>query len=575
MQNSEVVRIFRDISSILQIKGENPFRIRAYERAAQNIESLNEELSGFLKRGALSEIPGIGKDLADKIKEYAATGKIKMYQKLKRSVPAGLLDLLGVPSLGPKTVKLLYEKLKIKSIPQMEAAIKKNKLRGIFGIKEKTAANILKGIEILKRGRQRLPLAQADLIAQEFLKPLKNLPEVKKISVAGSLRRQKETIRDIDILAVSNQPQKLMRSFISLPQVKDVQARGETKSSVRTADGVQVDCRAVKESSYGAALIYFTGSKNFNISLRQLAIKKGLKINEYGIFSVTKGGVQDRFIAGKTEEEVFKTLGLQYIEPELREDTGELELAKNRGLPELLQLKDIKGDLHVHSEWSDGADSIEQLALAAKKLGYSYIAVTDHSQGLKIAGGLTPAELTKKKKEIEKINKKIKDFRVLFGTEAEISSSGKIDYKEETLKQFDIVIAAIHSGFKQSKEQLTERIIRACANKYVHIIAHPTGRLWGTREAYEVDLDKIFRVAKETNTCLEINAFLKRMDLNGSNAARGRESGARFAIGTDSHSVQWLGNMRFGVSIARRGWLTAGDVINTLSVDKLLKTIRK
>ena len=575
MQNSEVVQTFRDIASILQIKGENPFRIRAYERAAQNIEGLSEDLSGFLKRDALSEIPGIGNDLADKIKEYAATGKIKMYERLKRSVPAGLLDLLDVPSVGPKTAKLLYEKLKIKNIPQLEAAIKKNKLRSIFGIKEKTAANILKGIEILKRGRERLPLAQADLIAQEFLEALKRLPEVKKISVAGSLRRQKETVRDIDILVVSNQPQKLMRSFISLPQVKDVQARGETKSSVRTAEGIQVDCRVVKMGSYGAALIYFTGSKNFNIRLRQLAIKKGLKINEYGIFSVAKGGVQGRFIAGKAEEEVFKTLGLQYIEPELREDTGELELARKKGLPELLQLKDIRGDLHVHSSWSDGADSIEGLALAAKKLGYSYIGVTDHSQSLKIAGGLAPAELTKKKKEIEKVNKKIKNFRVLFGTEAEIDSSGRIDYKDELLKQFDIVIAAVHSGFKQPKEQLTGRITRACANKYVHIIAHPTGRLWGTREAYEVDLDKIFRVAKETNTCLEINAFLNRMDLNGLNAARGKQLGARFAIGTDSHSAQWLGNMKFGVSIARRGWLTRGDVINTLSVDKLLRVIKK
>lgn len=559
---------------MLEIKGENPFRIRAYERAAQNIEGLTEELTEFLKRGTLSEIPGIGRDLSEKIKEFVSTGRIKMHEDLKKSIPCGLLDLLSIPSVGPKTVKLLYEKLKVKNIPGLESAIKKNKLRGIFGIKEKTVENILKGIGILKRGRERLPLAQATLIAEEFLKPLKSLPEVKKISAAGSLRRQKETVRDIDILVVSNKPQKVMDRFVRLPLVKDVQAQGRTKSSVRTAEGVQVDCRVVEDKSYGAALIYFTGSKNFNIKLRQMNIKKGLKINEYGIFSSAKRG-GDRFIAGKTEEEVFKVLGLQYIEPELREDAGEIELAKKKGLPELLQLKDIKGDLHIHSNWSDGVNTIEELVSAAKNLGYSYIAVTDHSQSLKVANGLNPQELRKKRQQIDKINKKAKNFRVLYGTEAEIDSCGKIDYSDRLLKEFDIVIAAIHSGFKQSKEQLTKRIIRACGNKYVNIIAHPTGRLWGAREAYEIDLDKIFKTAKETNTYLEINAFLNRMDLNGSNCRRGKELGTRFAIGTDSHAAQWLNNIKFGISLARRGWLTKNDVINTLSVDKLLKTIKK
>jgi DNA polymerase (family 10) len=569
MKNLEISSIFRNIVKILEIKGDNPFRIRAYERAAQNIEGLTEDIEDVIRQDRLTDIPGIGKDLAERIKEFVQKGKITVYEDLKKSIPEGLLDLLRIPSVGPKTAKLLYEKLKIKSIPDLEAAIKKNKLSGIFGIKEKTIENISKGIALIKRGKERMSLATAIRVADEFIGALQRLSEVKKISPAGSLRRQKESVRDIDILVISDKPEKITRTFTSLPAAGEILAKGETKSSVRTKDGLQVDCRVVEEKSFGAALLYFTGSKNFNIKLRQLAIKKGLKINEYGVF---RG---NRFICGRTEEEIFKILRMAYVEPELREDTGEIELAKAFKLPRLIETKDLKGDLHVHSEWSDGGNTIEEITLACQKRGYSYVAITDHSQSLKVAGGLSRQELKKKKAEIDKANARLKGLRILYGTEADIDSEGKIDYKDEILKTFDVVVAAIHTGFKQSEKQLTKRLIRACQNKYVHIIAHPTGRLWGARDAYALDWGALFKVAKETNTHLEINAFPNRLDLNDLNCRRAKENGVKLAIDTDAHAAEQLESIKLGISVARRGWLEKKDVINTLSLDELLKVIKK
>jgi DNA polymerase (family 10) len=569
MKNLEVAKIFRDIAKILEIKGDNPFRIRAYERAAQNIEGITEDIENFIQEDKLMEIPGIGKDLESKIKEIVKTGKSKFYQDLKKTIPEGLLNLLNIPSVGPKTAKLLFDKLKIKSVSDLEQAIKKNKLQGIFGIKEKTIENILKGIEVLKRGKERRTLAQATLVAEEFVNALKKLPEVKKISTAGSLRRQKETVRDIDILMTSDKTEKVMEVFTKIPSVKDVLAEGETKSSVRTKDDVQVDCRVVEDKSFGAALLYFTGSKNFNIKLRQLAIKKGLKINEYGVFR------KQKFICGRTEQEIFKLLDLAYIEPEMREDNGEIALAQKFKLPKLIEKQDLKGDLHAHSLWSDGNNSIEEMAKAAKDLGYSYIAMTDHSQSLKVANGLSVADLRKKQREIEKLNKRLKDFRILYGTEVDIDSGGNIDYKDNILKEFDIAVAAIHGGFKQSKEQLTRRIIKACKNKYVHIIAHPTGKLWGERDAYEIDLDEILKAAQDTNTHLEINAFPQRLDLNDLHCRRAKEMGVKLAIGTDAHEASQLQVVKFGIAVARRGWLESEDVINTLGTEELLREIKK
>jgi DNA polymerase (family X) len=569
MLNTFIAQVFRDIAKILEIKGENRFRIRAYERAAGNIESLADDLQLLISEGRLNEIPGIGPDLSAKIIEIAATGKSVFFEGLKKTIPPGMLDLLNIPSVGPKTAKLLFEQAGIQSIADLEKAIADNKLKPIFGIKEKTIENIRKGIEVFKRGRERMSLAEASVAAESFIDVLKGLPEVALLSVGGSLRRRKETVRDIDILMVSEKAAKVMDVFVSLPQVKEVLAHGKTKSSIRTSDDIQVDCRVVDAKSYGAALLYFTGSKNFNIKIRQLAIKKGLKINEYGVF---KG---ERFICGGSEREIFSLLGLAYIEPELREDTGEIELAGKSLLPRLIEEKDIRGDFHVHSHWSDGQNSVEDIARACIRKGYSYVAITDHSQSLKVARGLDRAALKKKKAEIKKANKRLKDFTILFGAEVDIDADGELDYGRDTLEEFDIVIAAIHTGFKQSKERLTQRIIKACQNKYVHIIAHPTGKLKGQREPYIIDFDAICRVARETNTALEINSFPARLDLNDINCRYALEKGVRFAIDTDAHSLEHLDGMRYGVSVARRGWLTRKDALNTLPLDKLLKSIKK
>ncbi len=565
-----MVDIFRNIAEILEIKGENVFRIRAYQKAADTIEGLAEDIENFVSQGRLGDIPGIGADLSAKIKEIVATGKLGFYEELKKSIPEGLLELLTIPSVGPKTAGLLFDKLKVKSIQDLENAITKGKLEGIPGIKEKTVENILKGIELIKRVKERMPFAVARQLAEDFLGALRRIKEVKLVFPAGSLRRCRETVRDIDILAVSDKPRKVMDVFTSLKQVKEVLANGETKSSVRSYDGVQIDCRVVEEKSLGAALVYFTGSKNFNIRIRQFAQKKGWKINEYGVFSS-----DGKYLAGRTEEEIFKLFKMQFIEPELREDSGEIELALKNKLPKLVETGDIQGDLHCHSIYSDGGNSIEEMALAARKKGYAYIALTDHSQSLKVAGGMSIESLSRKKKEIESLNRKWKDFRVLYGTEADIDSQGGMDYPDRILKEFDIVVAAIHTGFRQSPEQLTKRIIRACQNKFVHIISHPTGRLWGVRDSYELNLEEIFKAAKETNTALEINSFPQRLDLNGQNSRFAKKIGVKLAVNTDSHAIEHLDNISLGICVARSGWLEAKDVINTLPLDELLRTIKK
>ncbi|MFA5276380.1 MAG: DNA polymerase/3'-5' exonuclease PolX [Candidatus Omnitrophota bacterium] len=569
MNVAELSAVLRNIASILEIRDENVFRIRAYEKAAENIERFPNTLETLIKEDKLSEIPGIGKDLSSKIKEFYATGKIKAYEDLKKTTPPGLLELLNIPSVGPKTAKLLFEKLKINNLSSLEKAITRNKLKNLPGIKEKTIQNIAKGIEIVKRGRKRMTLQQAMELSDTFLSSMSKTPGVSDIETAGSLRRKAETVGDIDILIISKEPEKIMNTFVKLPEVKTILAKGETKSSIRTKNDIQVDCRVLEQKSFGAALLYFTGSKDFNIKLRQLAIKKGLKINEYGVFK------ENKFICGRTEEEIFKALGMSFVVPELRENKGEIELALKGKLPELIGLKDIKGDLHVHSEWSDGLNSISEMVQSAKALGYSYIAVTDHSESLKVAGGLNVKRLIEKKREIDRINSHMSNFRVLLGTEAEIDSDGNIDYNDKVLKEIDMVVAAIHSGFKQGKSKLSKRIIKACSNKYVHIIAHPTGRLWGARDAYELDFKEIFKAAHDTNTALEINSYPERLDLNDNNARAAVEAKVKLAVNTDAHKAEQLKSIQFGLAVARRAWVAKDNVINTLTLDNLLKNIKK
>ncbi|MBI5050473.1 MAG: DNA polymerase/3'-5' exonuclease PolX [Nitrospirae bacterium] len=570
MKNPEIARIFNEIADILEIKGENLFRIRAYRRAAQNIDGFSKDVAETPEK-ELTEIPGIGHDLAGKIIEYVNTGHLEFYEDLKKEVPSGLVEILSVPGLGPKTAKLLFEKLKIKDINALERLAKEGKLKGLPGIQAKTEENILKGIEMVKRRSERLPLGRVLPLAEEILRKLKETAPVKELCVAGSLRRWKDTIKDIDILATSRDAKKVMGVFVHLPQVKDVLAQGPTKSSIVTHEGIQVDLRVVEEDSFGAALAYFTGSKNHNIRLRELAIKKGLKINEYGIFKTATG----EKIGGRNEEDVYKILGLPFIEPEIREDNGEIEAAVSGKLPELVTIKDIKGDLHVHTKWSDGSHSFEELIAAAKKKGYGYIAITDHSKGLGVARGMSIEQLMKQNKEIKAINKTLKNFKLLSGTEVDIRSDGTLDYPDDVLSGLDIVIASIHSGFRQGREQLTKRLVSAMENPYVSVIAHPTGRLIGERDAYEVDMEKFLKTAKETGTAIEINAYPLRLDLSDIYAKKAKEMGIPIVINTDTHLILQFDYMAYGVGIARRGWLESKDVLNTYDYAVLLTHLKK
>jgi DNA polymerase (family 10) len=571
MKNQEIAEIFNNIADILEIKEENPFRIRAYRKAARNIESLQKDIEKVARKEKLTAIPGIGKDLAGKIEEYISKGKIKAYEDLKRGVSKGVLELMTIPDVGPKTAKLLSEKLKIKSIKELEKKASQGKVKGIPGIKEKTVTNILRGIGFLKKSGERTPLGHALKICDEITSKLKKLPEVKRIAPAGSLRRMKETVKDIDILITSNKPQRIMEVFTRMPQVKDVLVHGPTKSSVMTKYNIQVDVRVVEPSSFGSALCYFTGSKSHNIALRKMAVGKGLKINEYGVFRAKT----NKKIAGAEEKDIYKALNLAYVEPELREDKGEIELALKDKLPSLVEPGDIKGDLHVHTEDSDGALSMEEIASTCQGMGYEYVVITDHSQTLRIAGGLKEKDLIKNIKKIRKLNKKFKKIRLLAGSEVDILSDGRMDYKNSVLKELDFVIGAIHSGFKQSKEALTRRIVKAMETGYVNMIAHPTGRLMGVRGPYEIDLQKILKVARDTNTALEINAYPERLDLDDDASRRAKETGVMLGIATDTHTKEQFRNMSFGVSVARRGWLEKKNVLNTLSLNSFLKRIKK
>lgn len=570
MKNQEIARIFNDIADLLEIKGENPFRIRAYRRAAQNIEGLAKDVAEIPK-DELIKIPGIGQDLAGKIEEYVKTGRLQFYENLKKEVPEGLSLLLSVPSLGPKTAKLFFEKLKIKNLEDLERFAREHKLSGLPGIKEKTEENILKGIEMLKRGMERQPLGKVLPVANDILKHLKSKAPVEKLSIAGSIRRWKDTIKDIDVLATSQDPKAVMNAFVHLPHVKDILMHGPTKSSVIIHEGLQVDLRVVEEDSFGAALAYFTGSKAHNIRLREMAVKSGLKINEYGIFREK----DEKKLGGEKEEDIYRILGLPYIPPELREDSGEIEAAIEGRLPKLVELRDIKGDLHVHSKWSDGSHDFEELIDEAKKRGYEYVAITDHSKGLAIARGLSAERLMEEKKEIDAINKRLRGFRLIAGIEVDIRSDGHMDFPDEILKKMEIVVASIHSGFRQNREQITKRLVSAMRNPYVSIIAHPTGRLIGERDPYDVDMNEILNVAKETRTAIEINAYPLRLDLNDIHAKMAKEMGIPIVISTDTHIISQFDYMGYGVSIARRAWLEKEDILNTLSYNSLIKALRK
>ena len=569
MKNQQIAKIFTEIAELLELKEENIFRVRAYRRAAQNIDGLPRDVAA-LSEEELAAIPGIGKDLTGKIHEYLATGKVAKHEELKKEIPAGVLELLRVPGLGPKTAKLLYEKKKITGIEELEAATRAGKLAGLPGIQKKTEENILQGIELIKRGSERRPLGRVLPLAEDIVRRVRDGAPIGQIVVAGSIRRWKETVNDIDILCTCRQPEKVMETFVKLPHVSRILAQGPTKSSIIAEDGIQVDLRVVEEDSFGAALQYFTGNKQHNIKLREMAVRAGLKINEYGVFTEP----EEKKIGGEKEADVYKALKLPFVPPELREDTGEIEAAERGTLPDLVAIGDIRGDLHVHTKWSDGSHDLDAVVEAARKRGYRYIAITDHSKGLGIAHGLDEARLVEQINLIDETNRRHADFAILKGTEVDIRSDGRLDLSDDALAALDIVVASIHSGFKQPREQITKRLLSAIRNPCVSVIAHPTGQLIGERDAYDVDLEAVLKEAARYGVAMEINAYPLRLDLNDTQVKLAKEYGLSFVIGTDTHVISQYDFMIYGVSVARRGWLEQKDILNTLEYGQLIRRLK-
>jgi DNA polymerase (family 10) len=578
MKNQELSKIFFEMADYLEIDGVS-FKPFAYRKVALVLDNLKEDIGDIYRSGgvkALKGIPGVGEGIAAAIEEYLKNGKIKHFEELKKKLPLKVDELMKVEGLGPKKIKTLYRELGVKNLKDLGKVAKAHKIAPLFGFGEKTEKNILQGLEFLKQSKGRFLLGEIMPTVKSVIERLESQKEIKEISVAGSVRRQKETIGDIDILVVSDNIEKTAKFFVSLPEVEKIWAEGSTKCSVRFKEGFDVDLRMVKKESFGSALQYFTGSKEHNIVTRKIAIEKGLKLSEYGVF---RGKKQ---IAGRTEEDVYKALGLLFIAPELREDDGEIKAALDGKLPDLVELKDIKGDLHCHSH-PDGVlnshgteKSIMELAETAMDLGYEYLGISDHTKFLAFDGGLNEKQLLEQSELIGKINKKFGGkFRILHGCEANILNDGSIDIADEVLEKLDYVIAGVHSSMKMEKAEMTARIIKAMENKNVDIISHPTGRLIGARDEYQMDFNKILETAQKTGTILEINSAPIRLDLNGFNARMSKAHGIKMIINTDSHQKEQLGLMEYGVGQARRGWAEKSDIVNTNSVEKLFEFFKK
>ena len=566
VQNAEIVAMFDQTADLLEIKGENQFRVRAYHRAARTIEGLPQSVRNLLSAEKdLTELPGIGKDLAGKIADIVKTGHFKLLEQLKKILPGQLGDMAALPGLGPKRVKLLYDKLKVRTLDDLRRAIKTgrvNELRGFGPTIEKKLAGALEKPMAIKRFKLAVAEAEAEALVG-FLR------DGGRVVVAGSYRRRRDTVGDLDILVTTKQGPAVGAKLTRYENVAEVLAHGPTRTTVVLRSGLQVDVRAVPEQSYGAALLYFTGSKAHNIALRSLANERDWKLNEYGLFS------GKRRIAGATEEEVYKKLGLTYIPPELREDRGEIALAKANKLPHLVTVADMRGDLHVHSDWTDGTASIEAMAAAAQACGYEYMALTDHSRRVAMAHGLDPARVSRQIREVDKLNAKLKGFTILKGIEVDILKDGRLDLPDSILSRLDVVVASVHSFFDLAREAQTDRVVRAMENRHVSILGHPTGRLIGEREPYDIDMDHVISAAHDLGCYLEINAEPDRLDLNDIHAHAAKSKGVKVAVSTDAHSVNGFQYMRFGIDQARRGWLTADDVINTRSLAELRKLLKR
>lgn len=575
MNNQDVARTFSLLADMLDIEGrENKFAILAYRRAAEQIANLNRDINTIAQAGELRSIAGIGQAIADKITSLLSSGSFDLLDRMKKAIPAGVVDMLAIPDMGPKRAKMLWEQAGITSIDELEQAARAGKLAGLPGVGPKMEAKIIANIEVTKkRGvSDRTPLGVAYPLAHAMLKRLMYVDSVRRASVAGSLRRMKETIGDIDLLVASEAVDPVMEVFVELPEVAEIIARGPTKSSVRLHTGQQVDLRVIQPQHWGAALQYFTGSKDHNVRVREIALKKGYSLNEYSLTRLKDG--KDFFC--HEEREVYEKLGLPFIPPELREDRGEFE----HPIPQLLELSDIRGDLQMHTTWSDGENSIEAMARAAQAKGYEYILITDHSQSLGVTNGLTPERLKQQRAEIDAVNAQGLGIRILQGTEVEIKADGSLDYPDEVLASLDIVLASLHTSLRQEHDKVMRRTLNAIHNPHVDIFAHPTGRLnfeagdpKKAREGADLDMEAIFTACQETGTILEINASPERLDLNDLNARRALEVGCLLVISTDAHNPTMLDNMHYGVAMARRAWATPDRVVNTWPLAKLLKRV--
>jgi len=572
MNNRQLADTFTLIANLCEIKGEVIYVILAYRKAAESLMSLPREASEYWKEGKLREIPGVGKAIAEKIDELLTTGKLEFLENLKKEVPEELATWLAVPSLGPKKIAMIWKALDITTLAQLETAAKEGKLRSLPGMGAKSETSILEGIASLSRRSGRIPLGRAYPLAQEIIKTLKGVKGVVAAEPAGSLRRMRSTVGDLDILVAAKDSSVVMDAFVNLPGVSRVLGKGETKSSIEFTDGVRAQVWVHPPEKFGTALQYATGSKDHNVQLRQIALAKGLSLSEHS-FTKVKGGKE---ILCATEEEVYKTLGLPWVSPELREDHGEVQAAKTNKLPKLIQVKDIKADLQVHSTWSDGKLSMLEMARAAAKRGIKVIAFTDHSASLGVTGGLKIEDHKKQAAEIKKIQKQLGDeILVLHASEVEIKADGTLDYPDEFLASLDLVLASMHTSLRQPREKVTERVINAIRNPHVDIIGHPTGRLIPEREGADLDMDAILNAAAETGVALEINAHPSRLDLDDVYARRAKELGIPISINTDSHSEEDFDNLFYGVAIARRAWLAKNEVINAWSTDKLLDWLKK
>lgn len=566
IKNTQIAKKLYEIADLLELKGVS-FKPRAYRRAAQNIESLADDIGTYHKKEKLQDIPGVGESIAEKVEEILETGELEYLKDLKKDFPEGLLDMMDIQGLGPKKLMKLYKNLDITNIDELEKAAKDEKIRDLEGFGKTSEQNILEGLEMFRRSQERFILGHILPISNEIEEKLKNQKEVNRIAVAGSIRRRKETIGDVDILITSEEPEEIMDFFTKLPQVNRVLSKGKTKSTIITADDLQIDLRVVADDSFGSALQYFTGSKAHNIKLRRLALDKNWKLSEYGL---TDNETNEK-IAGKEENKIYEALGLAYIEPELREDRGEVEAALEENLPELIKREDIKGDLHIHTKWSEGNHTIEEMAEEAIKKGHEYIAICDHSGTLQIAQGLKDEEIREQIKEIDNLNEKMDDIEIFRGIEANIDKNGKLDVKNEVLKDLDFVVASIHHGFKKSQKEQTDRIVTAMHNEYVNAIGHPTGRMLNKREPYDLDITKIFETAEDLGVSLELNSQPDRLDLSDVNCLEAKKFDLKIVINTDSHNKNHLRYVDLGVATARRGWLEKENILNTLNLSNLKK----